>query len=179
MALGPAKYQAIEAEWQQCILLSAQLSVWYGQAEAAAAEAAQTHAAGKGIQDLSVSRESQQSTSGVPRVSPVRASIAHLTSAIGDANLSDLVPMTEQHHFSIGPNAVTWCAEYLLDNLDSWKDFSQPPRLFAIPPKPTLIAMRPFLLDTAQGFIVPPSLEHRLSTKQKPGMVASLFGWRK
>ena len=89
-------------------------------------------------------------------------------------------------HFRHCCTATDWAqadpraaAEFLLDNLQSWQDFTQPPRLFAIPPTPSLVAMRPFLLDTAQKFVAPPSLEHRTAARQKPGMVASLFGWKK
>ena len=147
------------------------------QAEAAAAEAAQTDAANRGIRDMSVSQETQPASSG-----PLSLLV------LDSHSLVDLKLLT-LHACGTGCSVVQLscyllltprlCADYLLDNLDSWADFSQPPRLFAIPPKPTLIAMRPFLLDTAQGFVTAPSLDHRLSAKQKPGMVASLFGWRK
>ncbi|KAK9801994.1 hypothetical protein WJX73_007855 [Symbiochloris irregularis] len=73
--------------------------------------------------------------------------------------------------------------EYLLDNLDKWQAFAgeagREARLFPVPPRPLYIPMRPFLLDAAQAFISPPSLDHRLRAEQKTGGIASLFGWRK
>ena len=74
-------------------------------------------------------------------------------------------------------------AEYLLDDLERWEAFAGEPgreaRLFPVPPRLTLISMRPFLLDAAQDFISAPPLEHRLRPEQKAGGIASLFGWRK
>lgn len=74
-------------------------------------------------------------------------------------------------------------AVYVLDALERWEAFAgepgQEPRLFPVPPRLSLIPMRPFLLDAAQSFIAPPSLAHRTQPEQKAGGIASLFGWRK
>lgn len=72
-------------------------------------------------------------------------------------------------------------AQYLLDNPDTWESFAggdgKPPRLFPIPPRLAQIAARPFMLDSAEGFVKAPSLEHRVKKEESKSTFSRIFAW--
>ena len=93
------------------------------------------------------------------------------------------------HHSWLVFDALSRClvnaaATYMLDGLLRWESFAggqagnPPPHLCAVPPRPSAVPARPFLLDSALGYINAPTLEHRMPKEAAKGTFARLFtGW--